>query len=200
MIALQQRLSLTAIFYMLKSAKGGKLTMKNKYLTEIERYQIEALYRKGHTVKEIAVSLGRCKATIYNELKRGMTTLIDTHLKEYTTYCADVAQEKAVYNATAKGRQLKIGNDYAFVEYVKDMLLNQRFSPYAVLQKIKESGLNFQTSVCKNTLYNYIRIGLFDGVSMQSLPCPRKKKMEYITRRKVEGICDESVMELGRNC
>ena len=134
MIALQQRLSLTAIFYMLKSAKGGKLTMKNKYLTEIERYQIEALYRKGHTVKEIAVSLGRCKATIYNELKRGMTTLIDTHLKEYQTYCADVAQEKAVYNATAKGRQLKIGNDYAFVEYVKDMLLKQKYSPYAVLQ------------------------------------------------------------------
>ena len=106
--------------------------MKNKYLTEIERYQIEALYRKGHTVKEIAVSLGRCKATIYNELKRGMTTLIDTHLKEYQTYCADVSQEKSVYNATAKGRQLKIGNDYAFVEYVKDMLLNQRYSPFAV--------------------------------------------------------------------
>ena len=159
--------------------------MKNKYLTEIERYQIEALYRKGHTVKEIAVSLGRCKATIYNELKRGMITLIDTHLKEYQTYCADVAQEKAVYNATAKGRQLKIGNDYTFVEYVKDMLLNEKYSPYAILQKIKENGLHFQTSICKNTLYNYIRMGLFDGVSMQSLPCPRKKKMEYVTRRKV---------------
>lgn len=185
MIALQQRLSLTAIFYMLKSAKGGKLIMKNKYLTEIERYQIEALYRKGHTVKDIAVSLGRCKATIYNELKRGMTTLIDTHLKEYQTYCADVAQEKAVYNATAKGRHLKIGNDYTFVEYVKDMLLNEKYSPYAILQKIKETGLHFQTSICKNTLYNYIRMGLFDGVSMQSLPCPRKKKMEYVTRRKV---------------
>ena len=64
MIALQQRLSLTAIFYMLKSAKGGKLTMKNKYLTEIERYQIEALYRKGHTVKEIDVSLGRDRKSV----------------------------------------------------------------------------------------------------------------------------------------
>ena len=159
--------------------------MKNKYLTEVERYQIEVLYKKGYAVKEIALTLGRCKATIYNELKRGMTTLIDTQLREYQTYCADVAQEKAVYNATAKGRQLKIGNDYAFVEYVQDMLLNQKYSPYAILQKIEETGLHFQTSVCKNTLYNYIRMGLFDGVSMQSLPCPRKKKSQYVTRRKV---------------
>ena len=73
MIALQQRLSLTAIFYMLKSAKGGKLTMKNKYLTEIERYQIEALYRKGHTVKEIAVSLGRL---IFHQLLEYLIRLI----------------------------------------------------------------------------------------------------------------------------
>ena len=160
--------------------------MKNKYLTEIERYQIEVLYRKGHTVKEIALCLGRCKATIYNELKRGMTTLIDTHLKEYSTYCADVAQEKAVYNATAKGRQLKIGNDYAFVEYVKDMLLNQKYSPYAILQKIQDAGLCFRTSVCKSTLYNYIRMGLFDGVTIRSLPCPRKRGNDRIvTRRKV---------------
>ena len=61
--------------------------MKNKYLTERERYQIEALYRQGHSVKEIASALDRCKATIYNELKRGMTTLRDgSTWKDYTTY------------------------------------------------------------------------------------------------------------------
>lgn len=161
--------------------------MKNKYLTERERYQIEALYRQGHSVKEIALALDRCKATIYNELKRGMTTLRDYRTwKDYDTYCADVAQEKAVYNATAKGRELKIGNDYEFVDFVKKMLLEKRYSPYAILEYIKEYHLEFQTSVCKNTLYNYIRLGLFEGVTMQSLPCPRKsQKHEKITRRKV---------------
>ena len=161
--------------------------MKNKYLTERERYQIEALYKQGHTVKEIATALGRCKATIYNELKRGMTTLLDYRTwMEYTTYCADVAQEKAIYNATAKGRDLKIGNDYAFVDYVKTMLLDKKYSPYAIIEKIKTDGLVFNTSVCKNTLYNYIRLGLFKGVTMSHLPCPRKKrKTEKVIRRKV---------------
>ena len=160
--------------------------MKNKYITERERYQIEVLYKQGYSVKEIAETLGRCKATIYNELKRGMITLIDTNLKEYQTYCADVAQEKAVYNATAKGRQLKIGNDYDFVEFVQTMLLEKKYSPYAILQYIKQAGLEFHTSVCKNTLYNYIRMGLFDGVTMRSLPCPRKRGNDRIvTRRKV---------------
>ena len=159
---------------------------KNKYLSERERYQIEALYKQGHTVKEIASALNRCKATIYNELKRGMTTLLDTHLKEYQTYCADVAQEKAIYNATAKGRELKIGNDYKFADYIKTMLLDQKYSPYAILEKIKQEQLIFNTSVCKTTIYNYIRLGLFDGVTMESLPCPRKKqKTERIVRRKV---------------
>lgn len=161
--------------------------MKNKYLTERERYQIEALYRQGHSVKEIASALDRCKATIYNELKRGMTTLRDgSTWKDYTTYCADVAQEKAVYNATAKGRDLKVGNDYEFIDFVKKMLLEEKYSPYAVLEHIKEHHLEFKTSVCKNTLYNYIRLGLIEGVSMQSLPCPRKtQKREKIARRKV---------------
>lgn len=160
--------------------------MKNKYLTEKERYQLEVLYRQGCAVKEIAKVLGRCKATIYNELKRGITTLIDTNLKEYQTYCADVAQEKAVYNATAKGRQLKVGNDYEFVEYVQTMLLEKKYSPYAILQHIKQNDISFCTSVCKNTLYNYIRMGIFEGVTMRSLPCPRKKANDRIvTHRKV---------------
>lgn len=106
--------------------------------------------------------------------------------ESYTTYCADVAQQKAVYNATAKGRDLKIGNDYEFIDFVKKMLLEEKYSPYAVLEHIKESHLEFKTSVCKNTLYNYIRLGLIEGVSMQSLPCPRKtQKREKIARRKV---------------
>ena len=102
--------------------------MKNKYLTERERYQIEVLYRQGHSVKEIASALDRCKATIYNELKRGMITLRDgSTWKDYTTYCADVAQEKSVYNATAKGRDLKVGNDYEFIDFVKKNIVLMLF-------------------------------------------------------------------------
>lgn len=160
--------------------------MKNKYLTERERYQIESLLRVKTPVKEIALIVGKCPATIYNEIKRGMTTLLNSDLIERTEYLADVAQAKAEYNATAKGRQLKLGNDYDYVEYVTDLLLNQKYSPYAAIQHIKASGINFHTSVCKNTLYNYIRMGLFTGVSMSSLPAPRKtQQYQQIRRRRV---------------
>ena len=159
--------------------------MKNKYLTERERYQIEALYKQGCKPKEIAQLLGRCLATIYNELKRGMTKQIHSDLTEYETYLADVAQEKANYNATNKGRDLKIGKDYKYAEFVTDLLRDKKYSPYAVVQYIKNNDIHFATKVCKNTLYNYIKIGLFDGVTMNTLPCPRKRQNRGTVARRV---------------
>lgn len=160
--------------------------MKDKYITERERYQLEALYRKGCPVKEIASALGRCKATIYNELGRGMTVLLNSDLTEYKTYCADVAQNKAVYNATNKGRDLKVGNDYEYVNFVTEYIRDKKYSPYAVIQHIKNNNLKFKTQISsKNTLYSYIRMGLFEGVSMESLPCPRKKQNRGTVARRV---------------
>ena len=159
--------------------------MKNKYLTERERYQIETLYKQGCKPKEIAESLGRCLATIYNELKRGMTKQLHSDLTVYETYLADVAQEKANYNATNKGRALKIGKDYAYANYVTKLLRDKKYSPYAVVHHIKNNGMQFNTDVCKNTLYNYIKIGLFDGVTMNTLPCPRKRQNKGTVARRV---------------
>lgn len=150
--------------------------MKDKYITENERYQIEVLYRQGYKPKEIAEVIGKCLATIYNELHRGMTTLRNYDYTEYTTYCADVAQRKYEYNCTHKGRDLKLGNDYDFVEYIERKIRDEKYSPYAVLQEIKNSGMEFKTDVCKATLYNYIKQGLFMGLTMDSLPMPRKSQ------------------------
>lgn len=160
--------------------------MKNKYITERERYQIEALYRKGCKVAEIAEALNRCRATIYNELKRGMTMLLKSDLTEYETYCADVAQNKAVYNATNKGRDLKIGNDYEYADFVGNLIRKEKYSPYAVIQYIKNKNLNFRTKISsKNTLYNYVKLGLFEGVTMGNLPCPRKTQGKGKIARRV---------------
>lgn len=114
-----------------------------------------------------------------------MTELIDTNLVPYKTYCADVAQRVTEYNATNKGRDLKLGNDYDFVDYVVEKIRDEKYSPYAVLQKIRNEQLTFRTSVCKNTLYNYIKNGLFEGLSMSSLPCPRKVAGKDKIRRSV---------------
>lgn len=154
--------------------RGDK--MKDRYITENERYQIEVLYKQGYKPKEIAGIIGKCQATIYNELKRGMTTLIDHEYREYTTYLADVAQRKYEYNCTHKGRDLKLGNDYKFVDYVEHKIRDEKYSPYAVLQEIKNEKKEFKTDVCKTTLYNYIKQGLFMGLTMDNLPMPRKSQ------------------------
>lgn len=78
-----------------------------KYFSEKERYQLEILLKEKKPVKEIAVLLGKCKATIYNEIKRGQVTLIDTNLKEYTVYKADVSQRKYEENKMIKAVLIK---------------------------------------------------------------------------------------------
>ena len=47
------------------------MTKKQHYMTEAERWQLEAMRRNKIPVAEIARQLGFTRQTIYNELKRG---------------------------------------------------------------------------------------------------------------------------------
>ena len=96
--------------------------MKNKYLTKYERGQIEILHKEGYLVKEIAQKLGRCKATIYNELKRGQVTFLQSDLTTKTTYDAFAGQRIREERSKEKGRPLKIGNDLNFVKFIEHMI------------------------------------------------------------------------------
>lgn len=113
-------------------------------------------------------------------MKRGEITLRKSDLTEYTTYRADVAQRIHKENVSNKGRDLKIGNDYAFVAHVENKIINEKFSPYAILQEIKSSGLEFKTDICVTTLYNYIHAGLFMNIKMEHMPSPRKSHKSHV--------------------
>ena len=41
-----------------------------KHLTNAQRYTISVMYQKGHSQKEIAVVLAKCKSVISREIKR----------------------------------------------------------------------------------------------------------------------------------
>lgn len=144
--------------------------MKNKYLTEKERYNIEIYLEEKYTVRQIAEKLERCVKTIYNEIKRGTVEFLDSELRTYKKYCADVAQRKTNEAQLNKGKDLKIGNDMAFVHYVEEMIGNRRYSPVATLAEIKLKSYEFQTQVCYKTLYNYIDRGMFLNISNKDLP------------------------------
>ena len=72
---------------------------KYKHLTYALRTQLEAYLKINMDKKEIAKLLNVSLATIYNEIQRGTCELIDTHLKKYKKYCADVAEEKYQMNS-----------------------------------------------------------------------------------------------------
>jgi len=151
-----------------------------KYFTESERYKLEGFLQAKMTVKEIAGLLDKCERTIYYEIKRGTVTLRNSDYTERTVYLADVAQRKYEENRTYKGANLKIGNDMEYVRFVEDMIINHKFSPYAITQYIKINSLQFKTSVCSTTLYSYIHKGLFLNVKSSHLPQMKtEKKQEY---------------------
>lgn len=164
--------------------------MKNKYLTEKERYQIEALRKSGHSVKEIASFIGKCERTIYYELKRGTVPLLDTEYFEKQVYCADVAQNKYEYNCTAKGRELKISNDVDFVKSVEHFIIDKKCSPYAALSFILKQ--EHKTEVCLKTLYNYIDMGIFMNITQSHLPYRKREKKNNSVKTKV---CARNVMK-----
>ncbi len=150
-----------------------------RYITEAERYQIEILLQEKYTISQIAASLGHKYHTIYHEVKKGTVKQLDSLLAAHYVYKADYAQmlyDKSVCN---RGRNLKIGSDYALVHYIEDMVKNKHYSPEALLLHARNEGIKFDTQLCYKTIYNYFDMGLFLNASVSDLPVKktvRKKK------------------------
>lgn len=155
-----------------------KKEKKYRTIKWIDRLRIETLYNAGHSVQDIAGQLGFHHSAIYREIKRGKTVRRNTDWTETEIYSPDLAQQKADQNKKRKGRKLKIGNDYAFADYVEDKIINAKYSPAAVLANIKREGKKFHTEVCLTTLYNYIKGGVFLNVTMAECPYHKRKKKQ----------------------
>ena len=79
------------------------MTKEQHYMTERERYQLEAYRRAGKGVSWIAREMGFCRQTIYNELRRGSYI----HLcdwREEERYSADKGQQIFCRLQRNKGR------------------------------------------------------------------------------------------------
>lgn len=151
-----------------------------KHLTYNDRLKIDLMIRHGHSVGEIAAEIGCSLNTIYNELKRGRYMHRNSDLTEEERYNPDGAEERYRRLKREKGRGLKIGNDMKFVNFVEDMILNHKYSPAAVLMKIEQENLQFDTKICLSTLYNYIRQGVFLHVELKACPSPRHKRKKKV--------------------
>ncbi len=154
------------------------------HFTRDERLQLEVLLKAKHSKQEISKIMGRHYSSICREYNRGKYIHRNSDWTEEERYSADLAQQKYDAMLKEKGRDLKVGNDMEFVNYVEDKILNEKRSPQAVLYDIEREGKDFKTKVCLSTLYNYIRSGeVFLNVEMKDCPQPRKKKTKKVGKK-----------------
>lgn len=156
--------------YSIKSRKG-------KHLTYEDRLRIEVLYNKKIKPEEIGKLLnGRSRRTIEREIKRGLVKLLNTHLIEYEVYSADIGQKVHDSLSSNKGKAIKIGHDHSLAKYIEESIGIDKLSPYATLQRIRNKGLKFATTLSVKTIYNYIDKGYFYNISNSDLWEKRKRK------------------------
>lgn len=158
-------------------------------LSWAERLKIECLHTAGFSNKEIAAQLGRNRSTIYRELKRGRYNKRKSDWSEEESYSADIAQETYEYNVTKRGTDLKIGKNHKAVRYIEDLIINEKFSPYAASEELKKREKDYGIVLCFRTIYNYIDAGIFLNLKMGDLPTRRKpkRKKRRIQKRAAAG-------------
>lgn len=158
---------------------------KGKHLTEAERAKIEVYLKEGKTKKYIAECIGVSERTIYREIKRGKIILKNSDYSEREEYQYDVAQRRYEENQKRKEGYLKIGNNHELVNFVEDMIILKRVSPYAALELAKR--MNIEVNICLRTLYNYIHGNLFLKLGKSSLIYKKKeKKKRKAEKRKLK--------------
>ena len=146
------------------------------HLSKTDRYKIEALLNQGHTKREIADELHVHISTIYREIKKGEYQRLNGATYEfYPAYSPDIAEERYQANLSAKGADLKIGNDHEFAAYIQNKIKYENRSPAAALADIALEGRTFKTSVCVTTIYSYISKGVFASLTDSDLPDKPKR-------------------------
>ena len=151
---------------------------KYEHLSLSDRIKLEALIESKVAIKEIARMLRRDKSTIYREIKRGTVIRLQSDLTEKDTYRAHVGQADYARLGKNKERSLKIGKDRLLEEHIRQRLLEDRYSPDAIIGEIRVRELKFERMISTKTLYNYIEKGIFSGISNKDLWEKRKRKKQ----------------------
>lgn len=146
---------------------------KGRHFRPDDRIAIQALYKAGHSQREIAKEIGCSQSSISRELKKGKVQQLDgaTYIFYYT-YDASTAQRYAEYQYTAHSNGLKIGNNHNYVNAIAECI-SMGYSPYAAIEKV---GNTYGVKVTKQTMYRYIAEGLIPHTTYKNLPVGHRKK------------------------
>ena len=153
---------------------------KFKHLTRTDRLLIEGMLRSGMSCSAIARELGVHHSTISYEKKKGLYVHRNSDWTEELRYSADLADMRTHQAESSKGPQLKIGNDRALADYIEHKILDEKYSPAAVLGEIQAKNISFSVTIkSPNTIYSYIDKGIFLNLTNKDLPVRGNKKRSY---------------------
>ena len=146
-------------------------------MTWNDRLSIEKLYNSGASYREIAREISFAVSSVYREVQRGLYDHLDSSAwKTINRYSAQVAQDDADWQATAKGRPLKIGKRHDYAELISRRILSGE-SPDQIVGNLRAEKI---WTVSTPTLYRYIDRGYLPGVTNKNLwQKSRRKKRIY---------------------
>lgn len=144
-------------------------------LTRADRIKMETLLNAGHSVQEVADELHVHRATIYREYNRGKYMHRNSDYTEEERYSSDLGQKAHDWYVTGKGRPLKVRNDIEYIKKLEQKILEDKLSPEAAINVLKEE--NCETTISVRTAYRYIDDGdVFPKLTNADLPVKGKKK------------------------
>jgi len=165
--------------------------MRNyRRMTWVDRLEIERMYNHGASYRAIADKIGFTVGAVYYEVQRGLYDHLDG--ATYTTvrkYSAQIADDDARYQATARCGVIKLGYNYAYAEAVSTRIKSGE-SPDSIVGDMKTRG---EWTVSTPTLYRYIDAGFIPGVTNSDLLEKRKHKHKYSKVRASRAPAGESI-------
>lgn len=165
-----------------------------KHLTPYERGQIVALRGEGKSLQFIADTIGKNKSTISRELKRGTTLQKKQKDIYFEAYFPETGQAVYEKNRRACGRKMKLYQSMEFIKLTEHLILKEKWSPDAIVGRVKKLGLFKNTLVCVKTLYNYIDQGLI-GVKNIDLALKVRRNTKNDRVRKNKKTLGKSISE-----
>ncbi len=139
--------------------------MNYTHLTEVERYQIQALLEAGLTLTAIADQMDRHKSTISREIGRNQGVY---------RYSARAAQIKARKRCANDGNARQITQD---VWHQVDCRIRQEWSPEQISGRFKQDGIGL---VSHEAIYRHVYRDKRSGGQLHChLRCQKSKRRRY---------------------
>lgn len=131
-----------------------------KHLTYERRLAIKQMLDAGISVSKIAEKLECHRATIYNEINRGMSE---------EGYSPEKSESEVRSRDKNRGRRRVLEDNPELARYISDCILTKGMSPERIVDEIKSDIRFLGNTVSVKTIYNAIDANIIPDVSKESL-------------------------------